>query len=139
MKLTDSRLRRAYVLVDAMHGLKLTDEQMLFLLRSNGIPHQVILSKTDRVLFSRGRVSSQHLESAIPALETIVERLRKKIQPGPDEGPDALGELICTSADTQLNRRKLGIASLQWAVLSATGFGPRENGRNINLKDAPST
>ena len=125
------QLRRAFVLVDATHGLKITDEQMLSLLRSNGVSHQIILSKIDRVLFPKGKITKGKstidcITKAIPVLDNFVEQLRDKVQPGLGECPDALGELVCTSADAQVDGKKLGIASLRWAVLSATGLRPKE-------------
>ncbi|KAM3416786.1 hypothetical protein BST61_g8378 [Cercospora zeina] len=53
MKYLENRkqLRRTYVLVDAEHGLKQTDVQLLVHLRKQGIAHQVVLSKVDKLLY----------------------------------------------------------------------------------------
>ena len=42
-----SRLRRVFVLVDARHGPKDTDNEMMMLLNSLHLPYQMVLTKTD--------------------------------------------------------------------------------------------
>ncbi len=51
------RLKRVYLLLDPHHGIKTSDIVMLRHLQNNGIPHQVVLSKIDRVLFPPGSFS----------------------------------------------------------------------------------
>lgn len=123
--LTHDRLRRAFVLVDPLHGLKSSDEMLLQSLRENAISHQVILSKVDRILFTGTKsLSEAQLQSNIAQLREICEGVRAKIQPGKSDGPEALGEIIGCSADTKLDKeRKLGLDQVRWAVLTAAGLG----------------
>ena len=117
------RLRRAFLLVDALHGLKRSDEEIILMFRQNAISHQIILSKVDRILFRKSRPSSASMERNSPSLDFICEQLKGKIQPGNGDGPEALGEIITCSAEATLEGKKLGINNVRWAVLAATGLG----------------
>lgn len=120
--LIDLRLRRAFLLVDALHGLKRSDEELLSLFRQHAISHQIILSKVDRILFPKGNPSAAHLERNLPEIERICEKLRIKVQPGIRDGPEALGEIVTFSSETVISGSKLGINNVRWAVLVATGL-----------------
>lgn len=122
--LTCCRLKRAFLLVDALHGLKRSDQELLNRFRQNGISHQVILSKVDRILLPGPKTPSEaRLESYSAELRKIFEKLRTKIQPGKSDGPEGLGEIISCSAEKSLERgRRLGINQVRWAVLAATGL-----------------
>ncbi|MCJ1414191.1 GTP-binding protein [Xylographa parallela] len=124
-------LRRAFLLVDSLHGLKKSDETILALFRHNAIPHQVVLSKVDRILLPNSKsksISEEKLAEHAMELQRIVEKIRKQIQPKND-GPPALGEILTCSADNQRwkalssePKGRLGISALRWAVLAATGL-----------------
>ncbi|MCJ1284437.1 hypothetical protein MMC26_003769 [Xylographa opegraphella] len=124
-------LRRAFLLVDPLHGLKQSDETILALFRHNSIPHQVVLSKVDRILLpsSKSRsISEEKLAKHAIELQHIVEKIRTQIQPKND-GPPALGEILTCSADNERwkvlssePKGRLGISALRWAVLAATGL-----------------
>ncbi len=63
-------LRRAFVLIDARHGIKKVDEEILDLLDSAAVTFQVILTKTDKVKeIDRAKVLDQvrHALSKHPA------------------------------------------------------------------------
>lgn len=122
------RLRRAFVLIDPLHGLKNSDEKLLRLLRNSAISHQVILSKVDRIVFGPTRyLSEEKLQSNIAELRRICEQMRAKIQPSKSDGPEALGEIISCSADKRLDKeKKLGLDQVRWAVLAAAGFGDKK-------------
>lgn len=63
-------LRRAFVLIDARHGIKKVDEEIMSLLDSAAVTFQCVLTKTDKVkLKDRDRVLQQVREklSAHPA------------------------------------------------------------------------
>lgn len=126
------QLKRAFLLVDALHGLKRSDEEILSLFRKHAVSHQVILSKVDRILFPKRKTPSvARLEMNIPALEGICHALKAKIQPGHGDGPEALGEIITCSGEATLSGKKLGIDSARWAVLTATGLA-NEKGRSLS-------
>lgn len=111
------------MLVDALHGLKPSDIELLTLFRQNAVSHQVILSKVDRVLFQKHRPSLARMELNSPVLNRTLEMMRGKIQPGLGDGPEALGEILACSAEAKLETGpKLGINDVRWAVLAATGF-----------------
>jgi GTP-binding protein len=118
------RLRRAFLLVDALHGLKESDEELIAQLRQHGVSHQIILSKVDRVLMPRPKASlKSQLESSIGNLEKIYQNVRVRIQPGKLDGPEALGEIISCSTEKSLEQGKRpGINQVRWAVLTATGL-----------------
>ena len=117
-----SRLRRAFLLVDALHGLKTSDEELLRLFRQHAVSHQVILSKADRVLFRKSSPSVDRMERNRPQLDAIAQDIRASIQPGEGQGPEALGELITCSADKTITGIKIGVNNVRWAILAATGL-----------------
>lgn len=117
-----SRLRRAFLLIDALHGLKNSDEELLRLFRQHAVSHQVILSKVDRVLFRKLSPSLDRMERNRPQLDAIAQEIRTSIQPGEGQGPEALGELIICSAEKTIAGVKIGINNVRWAVLAATGL-----------------
>lgn len=121
-KLMDRRLKRVFLLVDATHGLKRTDREVLSEFRKYAIPHQVILSKVDRLLFKKADPSVALLKRNSPLLDAYVGALKQQIQPGLGDGPEALGEVLTCSATKTLNGKKLGINNVRWAVLAATGL-----------------
>jgi GTP-binding protein len=63
---TRSRLRCVFLLVDARHGLKPNDEEMMGFLDQMAVPYQVILTKGDQV---RGADPSE----MVKALELILK------------------------------------------------------------------
>ena len=74
-------LRRAFVLVDARHGIKQVDEEIMSLLDSAAVTFQCVLTKTDKV--------------KPKDLEKVLEQVRKKLSPHPAAFP----ELILTSSE----------------------------------------
>lgn len=129
--LTKPRLRRTFLLVDALHGLKSSDEQLLALFRQHATPHQVILSKVDRILWPGPKLpSAGKLERGALELKKTVEHVRGKVQPTIHDGPGALGEILTCSAEKSLEHgKKLGINSIRWAILAATGLGSLRKNR----------
>ncbi|KAM0094495.1 hypothetical protein ACP6JD_001960 [Aspergillus fumigatus] len=108
-----------------LHGIKKTDEDILMLFRKYAIPHQIILSKVDKVLAKRKKqVKSGASVANVAALRSLLQDLRPIVQPdGRDEGPGALGEILTCSAETPTGPGQfLGISAIRWAILSAAGF-----------------
>ncbi|MCJ1426576.1 GTP-binding protein [Sticta canariensis] len=125
------QLRRAFVLIDASHGLKKSDETLLHSLREYAISHQVILSKVDRILFDHDEgmrpLHEEKFQSNIAELRRICEEVRAKIQPRESDGPEALGEIVSCSADKRLDKKaKLGLNQVRWAVIAAAGLGEKK-------------
>ena len=90
-----ANLRRAFVLIDARHGIKPVDGEIMALLDQAAVPFQTVLTKSDKV---RG-----------DALEGVLARVRAALAPHPAAFP----ELILTSAE-----RGEGIDTLR-AVIAA--------------------
>ena len=86
-------LRRAFVLVDARHGIKPVDAEILDLLDRSAVPFQTVLTKADKVKAGdRDRVLAE---------------VRAALQPHPAAFP----EIVVTSAETGL-----GIATLRASI-----------------------
>ena len=126
LRLKEYRLRRAFLLVDALHGLKRSDEEILSQFRQNAIPHQIILSKVDRVLFPEGKPSKAGIRRHFHDLERIFKNMKDHVQPGKGDGPEALGEIITCSGQANLAGKKFGINNVRWAVLVATGLADKK-------------
>lgn len=74
-------LKRVYVLIDARHGVKKNDEEVLGLLDKAAVSYQVVLTKTDKIK-----------AAALPRLlDDTVERIRKR--------PAAFPHVIATSSE----------------------------------------
>ncbi|SNS91717.1 ribosome biogenesis GTP-binding protein YihA/YsxC [Tropicimonas sediminicola] len=74
-------LRRAFVLIDARHGVKSVDEEILTLLDKAAVPFQVVMTKVDKVKAAE--------------LDKVLAQVRGKLQPHPAAYP----ELLVTSSD----------------------------------------
>ena len=103
-------LRKVFVLIDASHGIVARDKDMLQLLRSQNIPHQVIASKADALLGADGSKNPEHQEI-----------LLKIAHASQVKDP---GELLVTGArrkkDHELSME--GIRAVRWSVLRAAGL-----------------
>jgi GTP-binding protein len=74
-------LKRVYVLIDARHGIKKNDEEVLDLLDKAAVSYQIVLTKTDKIK-----------EAGLPRL--ISERLAKI-----SKRPAAFPEVLATSSE----------------------------------------
>lgn len=74
-------LRRAFVLIDARHGIKAVDDEILGLLDKAAVPFQVVLTKADKL---RGGDRA-----------AVLAQVRAALQPHPAAYP----ELVLTSSD----------------------------------------
>lgn len=74
-------LRRAFVLVDARHGIKPVDEEIMSLLDSAAVTFQCVLTKADKVKDKD--------------LESVLMQVRRKLA----QHPAAFPELIVTSSE----------------------------------------
>jgi GTP-binding protein len=75
-------LRRAFVLIDARHGIKAVDEEILSLLDTSAVPFQTVLTKADKI--------------SLAEREQVLEQVRAKLQ----AHPAAFPELVLTSSET---------------------------------------
>ena len=83
-------LRRAFVLIDARHGIKEVDDEILGLLDRAAVPFQTVLTKADKVKAAE--------------LDRVLEQVRGKLR----AHPAAFPELVVTSAE-----KGEGIATLR--------------------------
>lgn len=119
------QLKRAYLLIDTTHGIKVSDEQLLALFRQSGIPHQIILSKVDKVLFPNSRIPSEEaLEARFAELRRTMEIVHTAVQPDVEDESAALGEILACSTEGGLgpNGKKLGIDAIRHSMLQAAGL-----------------
>ncbi|OJJ49139.1 hypothetical protein ASPZODRAFT_140078 [Penicilliopsis zonata CBS 506.65] len=119
------QLRRAFILIDSEHGIKQTDQDILASFRRYAIPHQIILSKVDKVLNkNKKQIKSGASTTSVAGLQTMLHKLKPIIQPdGRIAGPGALGEILTCSSETAVGDGSfLGVNAVRWAILSAAGF-----------------
>lgn len=120
------QLKRAFVLIDSIHGIKENDQTMLRLLRSRKVPHQVVLAKVDKVLFSEGtkRVPRKFvLENRLIHLDRLLQEVKASIEPDPesDDANCITGEILACSSEARVGR-KFGIDAVRFAMLRAAGL-----------------
>jgi GTP-binding protein len=89
-------LKRVYLLIDARHGIKANDEEVLDLLDKAAVSYQVVLTKADKI--------------KPPALEAVLAATEGKIR----RRPAAYPEIIGTSSESGA-----GIEALRQAILTA--------------------
>ncbi|OCK76880.1 hypothetical protein K432DRAFT_407783 [Lepidopterella palustris CBS 459.81] len=133
------QMRRAFLLVDAEHGLKPGDLQILDIMQQNATPHQVILSKVDKIISPNGRETSQRvMDKRLKHLREVCDSIRKVLQPHGQRGLSALGEILACSSEYSHQGERLGIDGVRWAVLQAVGLGCGTDGflRNPDIKEA---
>lgn len=91
-----SQLARAFVLIDARHGVKDADKKMLDMLDDSAVSYQLVLTKADKATAAEMAKAQNH------AIQVASRR------------PAAHPGIVTTSAD-----KKLGIDALQDAVIEA--------------------
>jgi GTP-binding protein len=94
-------LKRVFLLIDARHGIKKNDEEVLSLLDKAAVSYQIVLTKADKIHVSK-----------IPALiADTLEKVRKRAA--------AFPEVVVTSSE-----KVAGLEDLQAAVFKAIDFSP---------------
>jgi GTP-binding protein len=91
-------LKRVYLLIDARHGVKTIDREVMDLLDKAAVSYQLVLTKTDKI--------------KLPAVGRLVTETLEKIR----KRPAAYPEVIATSAE-----KGSGIEELRAAILGAAG------------------
>jgi GTP-binding protein len=141
-------IRRAFVLLDAIHGVGAGDRHMIEVLRGLAIPYQIIATKCDRLVVHKSYQSE--VRQALTNLRSQVQLDTQK------EQELGLGEIISVGnlqAATLRGKPPLktknipfGVQNLQWAILRATGLDSyvvqkaQAHGvlKNISAKEQPS-
>jgi len=130
------QLRRVFLLVDAEHGVRKSDEQILEIMRQSGTPHQLVLSKVDKIVYPRSiPPSADVLERHLARLRGIFTEVREKMRSQGMRGGGALDDILCCSSEKSLGGHKLGIDGLRWAILQATGLQCDVNGNRRSVVD----
>lgn len=88
-------LKRVYVLIDARHGIKKNDEEVLSLLDKAAVSYQIVLTKTDKI----------KAPGLARLLDVTAETIRKR--------PAAFPEVLATSSE-----KHRGLDELRQAILS---------------------
>lgn len=123
------QLRRVFVLIDAQHGIKDKDRSILASLRLGGVPHQVILSKLDKIFIPKAsniqradgkKMSKLKSKGSLDALQVTMETIQNEIQP--PVGGGALGEIIGCSSEIVVDKKRLGIDAVRFAICQACGL-----------------
>jgi len=124
MKYLEKRkdLRRAFLLVDAEHGVKETDLQILALFKSQRIPYQVILSKVDKLLYGKGKPGSAIRPENLAELARKMEEVKEAIQPDSEDDGGVVGEVIACSSQIWMAGKRPGINAVRYAMLQAAGL-----------------
>ena len=91
-------LKRALVLIDARHGIKEVDREILEMLDKAAVSYRLVLTKADKIKPTE--------------LETVLEAVATEARKRPAAHPD----ILSTSAETGL-----GIPELRAAVIEAIG------------------
>ncbi|NNU79816.1 YihA family ribosome biogenesis GTP-binding protein [Halovulum dunhuangense] len=92
-------LRRAFLLIDARHGIKKVDEEIMDLLDASAVTYQVVLTKADKPLQKD--------------LDKVIEQVRGALS----KHPAAYPELVLTSSE-----KGTGLATLR-AIIAAMARG----------------
>ncbi|EMC97997.1 hypothetical protein BAUCODRAFT_120910 [Baudoinia panamericana UAMH 10762] len=129
MKFLENRkqLRRTFVMIDAEHGLKATDVQLLSHLRRQGISHQIVLSKVDKLMYSGAKAPGpRKLSNSLLKLQDLCGSIRQGLDREVGDGRKAALDILCCSAERSVDdanrHRKLGVDEVRWAVLNACGL-----------------
>ena len=93
-------LKRVYVLIDARHGIKKNDEEVLSLLDKAAVSYQIVLTKTDKI--------------KVAGLPRLITDTLGKIS----KRPAAFPEVIATSSE-----KGQGLEELRAAIVLAVNGG----------------
>jgi GTP-binding protein len=93
-------LKRVYVLIDARHGIKAKDDEVLGLLDKAAVSYQIVLTKTDKIK-----------EAGVPRLiAETVEKIKRR--------PAAFPGVVATSSE-----KREGLDELREAIALAVNGG----------------
>lgn len=133
---TCNRLRRAFLLIDAEHGVKASDQHMLDILQEAGTPHQIILSKSDKLIYPTANAPGpEKTQQRIAQLHEKTEKVREKVVPKGKRGNAVLNDILCCSSEKALDKgRMIGMDEIRWAVLQAAGLQCDATGKRGKLE-----
>ena len=94
-------LKRVFLLIDARHGIKKSDEDVLTLLDKAAVSYQIVLTKADKI----------HASKIAALTGATLEKIRKRAAAFPD--------VVATSSE-----KAQGLAELKAAVVKAVDISP---------------
>ncbi|KAK6362951.1 hypothetical protein TWF730_000402 [Orbilia blumenaviensis] len=110
------QFRRAFLLIDPIHGFKDVDMMIMDAFAEMGIPYQLVLSKADKLdepKKKKERLATPHINEVFMKFQGVMR----------DYGGHAgFGEILATSSQPV----KKGINELRWAILRSTGLEPKK-------------
>ncbi|OWP06106.1 hypothetical protein B2J93_1863 [Marssonina coronariae] len=116
-------LRRAFLLVDAEHGIKETDLQILGMFKNQGVKYQVVLSKADKVMrWGTKSTGNKAMAEGLQRLDDLMRRVKDVVQPDPEDDGLAVGEIISCSSTSYFMKERPGINAVRFAMLQAAGL-----------------
>lgn len=122
---------------------------MAALLRANGVAHDVLVSKIDKLLLPSGGSGAVAMARNIAKLGPLCDRIRMELYPDAIQGgpsgdkrrgrqrrPPATDVLTCSAekAWPAGSGKKIGLDNLRWAVLAAAGLDCDADGKRTGLK-----
>lgn len=115
-------LRRAFLLIEAEHGVKESDRQILAMFKDHDVPFQVVLAKADKILFPNNRnPRPEVLEARFTDLRKTMESVREAILDLELERGE-VGEVIACSSEKKIDGKRLGMDAVRFAMLQAAGL-----------------
>jgi GTP-binding protein len=127
MKYLDKRkqLKRAFVLIDAEHEFKASDEKTIRMLQELQVPFQVVLSKVDRILFGKNGKkfpSGELLQKKLGRVHETALKAKGLVMPSAEDEGRGIGEVIAVCSQNPIDGKPIGIDQLRFAVLRAAGL-----------------
>jgi len=118
------RLRRIFILIDAEHGVKEADLQLLRLIQTTKKPFSIIATKADKIYVPKAKNpqeirlvnSSNQQPKSIGSFESIRKSLQEIAKA---VGPVGADEVIACSTSVSINRRLMGVDGVRWAMIKA--------------------
>lgn len=119
------QLKRAFLLVDAEHEIKASDRQIIRMLQELQVPFQVVLSKVDRILFSKNGKkfpSGEVLQKRLERVHETALKVKELVMPSAEDEGKGVGEVIAICSQNPVDGKPVGIDQLRFAVLRAAGL-----------------
>ncbi|CAD0109169.1 unnamed protein product [Aureobasidium uvarum] len=130
------QLRKVFLLIDALHGIKPRDLVLLQHFEQQGIDYQIILSKVDRIVMTDSKVpGAEKLTRNVGKLDRIYQEVEEQLATLDEGKRKKKRDVLAASAEKQIKGlqgwgggAKIGIEAVRWAVLKACGLDCDEQG-----------
>ncbi|KAI5273436.1 hypothetical protein E4T47_03245 [Aureobasidium subglaciale] len=130
------QLRKVFILIDALHGVKARDLVLLKHFEDNGIAYQIILSKVDRIVMVDSKSpGAEKLTRLVKKLDKVYEEVEEQLKELDLGQRQKKRDILAASAEKQIKGlqgwgggAKIGIEAVRWAVLKACGLDCDEQG-----------